>query len=301
MSADAPRRAGYVALLGRPNVGKSTLLNRLLAQKISITSPKPQTTRHTILGIKTLPRAQIVYVDTPGLHSNARRAMNRYMNRAAGNVLGYVDIVVLMVDALAWTDEDEAVVRRLRDFEGQVIVAVNKVDRIADKTLLLPFMERVGQHQRGAEIIPVSALRRDNLDTLERLIAERLPESEFLFSQDQVTTASERFIAAELIREKLTRHLRDELPYALTVEIEHFHEQGRLVRIGAVIWVERQGQKAIIIGEKGAVLKEIGRQARLDMEKIFRRKVFLESWVKVREGWADDERALLNLGYREQS
>ncbi len=301
MSADAPRRAGYVALLGRPNVGKSTLLNRLLAQKISITSPKPQTTRHTILGIKTLPGVQLVYVDTPGLHSNARRAMNRYMNRAAGNVMGYVDIVVLIVDALAWTDEDEAVVRRLRDFEGQIIVAVNKVDRIADKTLLLPFMERVGQYQRDAEIIPVSALRHDNLDTLERLIAERLPESEFLFSEDQVTTASERFIAAELIREKLTRYLRDELPYALTVEIEHFREQGRLVRIGAVIWVERQGQKAIIIGEKGGTLKEIGRQARLDMEKIFRRKVFLESWVKVREGWADDERALLNLGYREQS
>lgn len=295
------QRAGYVALLGRPNVGKSTLLNRLLAQKISITSPKPQTTRHTILGIKTLTDTQIVYVDTPGLHRNARLAMNRYMNRAAGNVLGYVDVVVLLVEALRWTAEDDNVIRRLAAFQGPVILAVNKVDRLTDKARLLPFLQELSSKRAFTEVVPISALKGDNLTLLEGLIARLLPESAFLFAEDQVTTASQRFLAAELIREKLTRYLRQELPYALTVEIETFVEEGRLLRIGAVIWVERQGQKAIVIGDKGATLKEVGRQARQDMEELFDRKVFLETWVKVREGWSDDERALRSLGYQEDS
>jgi GTP-binding protein Era len=294
-------RAGYVALLGRPNVGKSTLLNCLLDQKISITSPKPQTTRHTILGVKTLPTVQIVYVDTPGLHSHARRAMNRYMNRAASNVLGYVDAVVVMVEALRWTDEDEAAVGRLAAFTGPVILAVNKVDRVAEKSSILPFLARVSSKREFAEIVPISALRRDNLDTLESLVARLMPESEFFFSPDQITTASLRFRAAELLREKLTLHLRDEIPYALTVEIENFVEDGGLLRIGAVILVERSSQKGIIIGKRGRMLKEIGREAREDMERVFNRKVFLETWVTVKEGWSDDERALRGLGYQEQS
>ena len=293
------KRAGYVALLGRPNVGKSTLLNRLLAQKISITSPKPQTTRHAILGIKTLPDTQIVYVDTPGLHGNARRAMNRYMNRTAGSVLSYVDVAVLLVEGLRWTEEDDGVIRRMMDFKGAVILAVNKVDRISNKAELLPFLEQASEKREFANLVPISALRGDNLDALERVIAGLLPESEFLFSEDQVTTASERFIAAELIREKLTRRLREEIPYALTVEIEHFKDEKRLLRIGAIIWVERAGQKAIVIGEKGSTLKDIGSQAREDMEIIFGRKVFLETWVKVREGWSDDERALHSFGYQD--
>lgn len=297
--SDAVTRAGYVALLGRPNVGKSALLNRLLAQKISITSPKPQTTRHTILGIQTLADAQIIYVDTPGLHLNARRAINRYMNRVAGNTLAYVNIVVFLVEALRWTDEDEAVLQRLSVFEGPVILAVNKVDQVREKARLLPFLQKISSQRGFTEVVPISAVKADNVDVLEQLIVSLLPVSEFLFPPDQITTASRRFIAAELVREKLTRYLREELPYGLTVEIETFTERDDLLHIGALIWVERPGQKRIVIGEKGSVLKEIGRQAREDMESLFERKVFLETWVKVREDWADDERALRRLGYQD--
>jgi GTP-binding protein Era len=295
VTGTASSRAGYAALLGRPNVGKSTLLNRLIGQKLSITAPKPQTTRHVILGIQTLPEAQIVYVDTPGLHRQRRRAMNRYLNRAAASVLGYVDVVVFLIEAPRWTEEDEDVLRRLADFHGPVVLAANKVDRIADKRRLLPFLQEMAGKRDFAEVAPLSALEGDNVAVLERIIARLLPEQEFLFPEDQITTASERFLAAELIREKLTRLLREELPYALTVEIERFVEEGRLVR--AVIWVERETQKGIVIGEKGATLREVGRQARGDMERLFGRKVFLETWVKVREGWSDDERALRSLGY----
>lgn len=297
MIAPASVRAGYAALLGRPNVGKSTLLNRLIGQKLSITAPKPQTTRHLILGIRTLPEAQIVYVDTPGLHRQSRRAMNRYLNRAAASVLGYVDVVVFLVEALRWTDEDEDVLNRLVDFQGPVVLAVNKVDRISDKTRLLPFLQEIASKRNFVEVAPLSALEGDNVPALERIIARLLPEREFLFPEDQITTASERFLAAELVREKLTRLLREELPYALTVEIERFVEEDRLVRIHAVIWVERETQKGIVIGEKGRTLREVGRQARGDMERLLGRKVFLETWVKVREGWSDDERALRSLGY----
>ena len=290
-------RAGYAALLGRPNVGKSTLLNRLIGQKISITAPKPQTTRHVILGIQTLPEAQIVYVDTPGLHRQGRRAMNRYLNRAAASVLGYVDVVVLLIEALRWTDEDSDVVQRLAAFSGPVVLAVNKADRIADKGRLLPFLQEVAGRRLFTDVVPLSALKGDNVAALEQVIARCLPVSDFLFPPDQITTASERFLAAELIREKLTRLLREELPYALTVEIERFAEEERLTQIHAVIWVERAGQKGIVIGEKGATLREVGRQARQDLERLLGRPVFLETWVKVREGWSDDERALRSLGY----
>jgi len=289
--------AGYAALLGRPNVGKSTLLNRLIGQKISITAPKPQTTRHVILGIQTLPEAQIVYVDTPGLHRQGKRAMNRYLNRAAASVLGYVDVVVFLIEALRWTVEDEDVLQRLTEFTGPVVLAVNKVDRIADKQRLLPFLGEIASKRQFVEVVPLAAINGDNVVALEQMITRLLPEQEFLFPEDQITTSSERFLAAELIREKLTRLLREELPYALTVEIERFVEEGRLVRIHAVIWVERASQKGIVIGEKGATLREVGRQARQDLERLLDRKVFLETWVKVREGWSDDERALQSLGY----
>jgi len=290
-------RAGYAALLGRPNVGKSTLLNRLIGQKLSITAPKPQTTRHVILGIQTLPEAQIVYVDTPGLHRQGRRAMNRYLNRAAASVLGYVDVVVLLIEALRWTEEDGDVLQRLAVFPGPVVLAVNKADRIADKARLLPFLRDMAGQRAFAEIVPLSALKGDNVAALEQVIARLLPVGDFLFPADQITTASERFLAAELIREKLTRLLREELPYALTVEIERFAEEERLTRIHAMIWVERASQKGIVIGEKGATLREVGRQARQDLERLLGRPVFLETWVKVREGWSDNERALQSLGY----
>ena len=290
-------RAGYAALLGRPNVGKSTLLNRLIGQKLSITAPKPQTTRHVILGIQTLPDAQIVYVDTPGLHRRGQRALNRHLNRAAASVLGYVDVVVWLVEALRWTEEDEDVLQRLTDFAGPVVLAVNKVDRIPDKSRLLPFLRELAAKRSFSEVVPLAAIDGDNVAALEQVIARLLPVGDLLFPTDQITTASERFLAAELIREKLTRLLREELPYALTVEIERFADEGRLARIHAVIWVERETQKGIVIGEKGATLREVGRQAREDMERLFDRKVFLQTWVKVREGWSDDERALRSLGY----
>jgi GTP-binding protein Era len=295
--AEKEQHAGYVALLGRPNVGKSTLLNQLIGQKISITAPKPQTTRHVILGIQTLPEAQIIYVDTPGLHRQGRRAMNRYLNRAAASVLGYVDVVVFLIEALRWTEEDQDVLQRLTSFTGPVALAVNKVDRITDKRRLLPFLQEMASQREFVEVVPLAAINGDNVDTLEQVIARLLPAREFPFPEDQITTASERFLAAELIREKLTRLLREELPYALTVEIEQFVEEGRLVRIHAVIWVERASQKGIVIGEKGVALREVGRQAREDLERLLGRKVFLETWVKVREGWSDDERALRSLGY----
>lgn len=290
-------RAGYAALLGRPNVGKSTLLNRLIGQKLSITAPKPQTTRHVILGIQTLPDAQIVYVDTPGLHRRGQRALNRHLNRAAASVLGYVDVVVWLVEALRWTEEDEDVLQRLTDFAGPVVLAVNKVDRIADKSRLLPFLQELAAKRSFSEMVPLAAIDGDNVAALEQVIARLLPVGDLLFPTEQITTASERFLAAELIREKLTRLLREELPYALTVEIERFADEGRLARIHAVVWVERETQKGIVIGEKGATLREVGRQAREDMERLFDRKVFLQTWVKVREGWSDDERALRSLGY----
>lgn len=295
--AESQSHAGYVALLGRPNVGKSTLLNQLIGQKISITAPKPQTTRHVILGIQTLPEAQIIYVDTPGLHRQGRRAMNRYLNRAAASVLGYVDVVVFLIEALRWTEEDEDVLQRLTAFTGPVVLAVNKVDRITDKRRLLPFLQEMAAKSQFTEVVPLAAINGDNVATLEQVIARLLPTQAFLFPEDQITTASERFMVAELIREKLTRLLREELPYALTVEIEQFVEEGRLVRIHAVIWVERASQKGIVIGDKGSTLREVGRQAREDMERLLDRKVFLETWVKVREGWSDDERALRSLGY----
>ncbi len=290
-------RAGYAALLGRPNVGKSTLLNRLIGQKLSITSPKPQTTRHVILGIQTLPDAQIVYVDTPGLHRRGRQALNRYLNRAAASVLGYVDVVVWVVEALRWTEEDEDVLHRLADFAGPVVLAANKVDRITDKSRLLPFLRDLASRRNFSEVVPLAAINGDNVAALEQVIARLLPARDPLFPEEQMTTASERFLAAELIREKLTRLLREELPYALTVEIEHFVDEGRLTRVHALIWVERETQKGIVIGEKGAMLREVGRQARKDMERLFGRKVFLQTWVKVREGWSDDERVLRSLGY----
>ncbi len=295
-----PTRCGYVALVGRPNVGKSTLLNRLLGQKISITSEKPQTTRHRILGIKTESGAQAVYVDTPGIRPGARHGINRYMNRTAGAVLHDTDIVLFLVEGLRWSEEDEHVLQLLAGVRAPVILVVNKVDRITDKRDLLPHLQALGARREFAHVIPLSASAGDNVDALERRVLELLPQAPLLFPEDQVTDRSERFLAAELIREKLFRRLGQELPYGLTVEIEQFAERNEVAHISAVIWVGRPGHKAIVIGAHGAGLKEIGRQARLDMERQFERKVMLNLWVKVKEGWADDERALRSFGYTDE-
>lgn len=291
-------KCGYVALVGQPNVGKSTLLNHVLGQKLSITSRKPQTTRHLIQGVKTVEQGQMIFVDTPGLHSNGKKAMNRYLNRAAASTLAGVDVVVWLVGALAFGEEEEHILSLLQGNTAPVILVVNKVDQVADKALLLPFLEQLAQRYAFADIVPLSALRGDNLDVLQQRVLALLPEREPLYPEDQITDRPERFFVAEIIREKLIRCLGQELPHATTVEIEQYKEEGRLVRIAALIWVERDGQKAIVIGKDGAMLKKIGERARHDLEAFLDHKVFLQLWVKVRKGWADDERALHSLGYQ---
>jgi GTP-binding protein Era len=296
----AAMRCGFVAIIGRPNVGKSTLLNRLVGQKISITAPRPQTTRHRILGIKTVAQGQLLYVDTPGLHRReAGRAINRYLNRTARAALSDVDVVLWVVEALRWTEEDEDILMRLADHAAPVILAVNKVDRVKDKAALLPFLQSLAGKRALAALVPISAQGGDNLEQLEAAVLARLPESPPLFPEDQVTDRSERFLAAELVREQLTRRLGAELPYAVTVQIEQFSQQDGVLHIHAVIWVEKEGQKAIVIGKGGAALKEVGRRARLAMERVFDAKVFLKTWVRVKESWSDDERLLRQLGYDE--
>jgi GTP-binding protein Era len=290
-------RCGHVAIVGRPNVGKSTLLNRLIGQKLAITSHKPQTTRHTILGVKTLPAGQILYVDTPGLHRRGANAMNRYLNRAARSVLRDVDLVLFVCEALRWTEEDQAVVDELGATRVPVITAVNKIDRVKDKSELLPFLERLAGRLDSREIVPVSARTGAQLEHLEKVVLQLLPAGPSLFPPDQLTDRSERFLAAELVREQLTRRFSAELPYALTVEIERFEEEGRLYRIGALVWVERESQRRILLSHKGLAMKEAAREARLQMERMFDRKVFLEVWVKVKKSWSSDEQVLARLGY----
>ena len=297
MNKDPKFRCGYVGLIGRPNVGKSTLLNHLIGQKISITSHKPQTTRHRILGIKTTAQAQFVFVDTPGLHQGGKHAMSRYLNRAAASTLNDVDVVIFLVEALKFTDEDASVLTKLKTIKMPVILAINKVDRVNDKEKLLPFLADMSQKMNFAEVLPISALKDVNLKEIETAIVKHLPESEPFFDEDQITDRSIRFLAAEIIREKLTRSLHQELPYNLTVEIEQFKPGDEQTLIHAVIWVERDNQKGIVIGKNGERLKEIGKQSRLDIAKLIEHRVHLELWVKVKEGWSDDERALHSLGY----
>lgn len=295
---DAPvTRCGYVAIVGRPNVGKSTLLNHILGQKLAITSRKPQTTRHNMLGIKTEGNVQAVYVDTPGLHKHNDKALNRYMNRSASSALKDVDVVVFVVDRTRWTDEDQLVLEKVQHVKCPILLAVNKADRLEDKSELLPHLNWLAEQLPQAEIVPISALQGQNLDTLEKLVGERLPESEHFYPEDQITDRSSRFLAAELIREKIMRQLGAELPYQITVEIEEFKQEGRILHIHGLILVERDGQKKIIIGDKGERIKRIGQEARKDMETMFDSKVMLNLWVKVKGGWSDDERALRSLGY----
>ena len=291
---------GYVAIVGRPNVGKSTLLNHILGQKLCITSRKPQTTRHTLLGIKTKDNIQVIFVDTPGIHTNQERAINRVMNRSAASVIADVDLVIFVVDRFEWSEADEYVAKYLSNNQVPVIVAVNKVDMIEDKDALLPHLKFLASKVNAADFIPLSALRKINLDELEAKIQTYIPQKIHLYPEDQITDRSERFLAAEIVREKITRQLGAEVPYQVTVEIEQFRVEGKMTYIDALILVERDGQKKIIIGTKGERIKKIGEQARADIESLLDSKVMLRTWVKIRSGWSDDERALRSLGYMDE-
>jgi GTP-binding protein Era len=292
-------KVGYVALVGRPNAGKSTLLNHLVGQKICITSRRPQTTRHRIHGIKTTPAGQAIFVDTPGIHAEQKRAMNRYLNKAASSALGGVDVIVWVIDSWKWHEENEVVLAQLRNVACPVILAVNKIDQCEDKEALLPFLDIASKRFGFAAIVPIAALKNINLDRLEETIMGLLPEGEPIFPEDQVTDRTERFFAAEIIREKLIRSLGQEVPHAIAVQVESYKEEKNLNRIHAIIWVEREGQKAIVIGKDGEVLKKVGQRAREEMEKMFERKVYLNLWVKVKKGWTDSESVMQSLGYNE--
>jgi len=295
------KRCGLIAIVGRPNVGKSTLLNSLLGQKTSITSRKPQTTRHRILGILTEENNQAVLVDTPGLHAEEKRAINRLMNRAASSSIVEVELVVFLVEGTRWTADDELVLTKIKRSNARCILVVNKIDNIQDKDELLPHLKVLGEKHDFTDIVPISAVKGHNVDTIRKLCIDSLPEGDFWFPEDYVTDRSGRFMASEIVREKLIRFTGDELPYSTTVEIEQFKVDDKgIIHINALILVERSSQKRMVIGNKGERLKTIGQEARRDMEALFEQKVFLETWVKVKSGWADDERALRSLGYGDE-
>ncbi len=290
-------RCGLVAVIGRPNVGKSTLINAIMGRKVSIVTAKPQTTRHRILAVHTTDTAQIIFVDTPGLHRKAGKAMNRLMNRTAANALADADLVLFVSDATHWTSADDDVLKRLRKVKAPVIAVLNKVDKVHPKEKLLDAIALMSARLDFAEIVPLSALRETNLDELLKLLPPFLPESPPLFPEDMHTDRSQEFHAAEVIREKLTLMLHQELPYGLTVQVERYLDEESGITINAIIWVERDSQKGIVVGKQGSLLKKVGRAARLELKEQLGRNVHLELWVKVKSNWADNEKDLMNLGY----
>jgi len=294
---DGDFRFGYVSIIGRPNVGKSTLLNQILGQKVSIVTAKPQTTRQRIAGIKTTSQGQVVYLDTPGIHHSAGRALNRYMNRVAQASFQDVDLVLFLVEAGNWTRQDEFVAKALASVQVPVILVLNKVDLVPDKAKLLEFVDRNFRDRNFAAVMMVSARNGSGVGELEKQVLERLPFSRPYYDEDQFTDRSERFLAAEMIREQLTLRLHQELPYALTVQIEEFRRKGGLLTIGAIIWVERESQKQITIGKNGAVLKQVGSGARIALEELLGEKVYLRLWVKVSKDWSDNEKLIERFGY----
>jgi GTP-binding protein Era len=288
-----------VALIGKPNTGKSTLMNALVGEKLSITAHRPQTTRHQILGIKTTETCQCIFVDTPGIHDNNSKAIHRYMNRAATSMLDDADLICVLLDITFFNQDDEKILQRIAAYEN-VLLVVNKVDQLT-REACLPLMQKISQLAPRFECVPVSALTGDNLERLEQLIVARLPVGVPHFPDDQLTDKSMRFISAEIVREKLFRALKQELPYSITVNIDHYIEEADITRISATIWVERKSQKAIVIGKKGDQLKKIGSLARADIEKLLGNRVYLQLWVKIRADWADDEQSLAAFGYSDGS
>lgn len=298
MAEEQPYRSGFAAVVGRPNVGKSTLINALVGTKVSIVTPKPQTTRHRILGIRTEARSQVVFIDTPGLHTDARKAMNRLMNRAADSAIRDAEVVLFLVEANRWTADDAHALKRIAAAGGSAVIAViNKIDKVHPKEELLRVIEEMTARFTFAEVVPVSALRKENLDRLVSLLPAYLPESPPLFPETAVSDRNERFRAAELIREKLTLALRQEVPYGLTVQVERFEREPAGLAIAALILVERESQKGIVVGKGGALLKKAGRAVRLELKEQYGMPVHLDLWVKVRDNWADSEEQLLRLGY----
>ena len=288
---------GFVSIAGRPNVGKSTLLNRLVGQKLSITAHKPQTTRHSILGIHTEDDRQVIYVDTPGIHVTGKHKLNQVLNRTASSSLHDVSAVILMVQALVWNDDDQRAFDLVSGSGVPFFIAVNKIDTIKHKKDLLPYLTEMPRHENLIDVFLISARKEAGLGALTSAVHERIPEAPWQYAEDELTDRSSRFLAAEAVREQLTRLLSAELPYALSVEVETFEESKALLRIGAVIWVDKNSQKGIVIGKGGSQLKEVGTRARATLETLFDNKVHLQLWVRVKEGWADDERALRSLGY----
>lgn len=298
-SSPENQHCGFIAIVGRPNVGKSTLLNKILGQKISITSRKPQTTRHRIMGVDTDGDYQSIYVDTPGLHIEEKRAINRLMNRAANSSLSDVNLVFFLVDGTHWTKDDEMVLTKLQKSNFPVVLCVNKVDNVQDRNEVMLHMAEMSKKMDFVDVVPISAKQGKNIDVLRKHVRNHLPKATHHFPEEYVTDRSQRFMASEIVREKLMRFTGEELPYSVTVEIERFDYNPETdgFHINALILVERNGQKKMVIGKGGEKIKTIGREARLDMEELFGRKVYLETWVKVKSGWADDERALRSLGY----
>jgi GTP-binding protein Era len=290
-------RCGTIALSGRPNVGKSSLLNKLIGQKLSITAHKPQTTRHALLGIRTIEDTQFVYIDTPGIHGQAKRTLNRVLNKTASSAATGADMMVLVVQALTWTADDKLALEVVQRQGKPWILAVNKVDLVKPKELLLPWIQSLEGVDDAVTVVPVSATKGDNINVLQDEIKALLPLADFMFDGEALTDRSSRFLAAELVREQLTRFLSQELPYAISVEVEEFHQTDSLARIASVIWVEKNSQKSIVIGKGGKNLKEIGSRARREMEQLFDSKVHLQLWVKVKDGWSDDAAMIRNLGY----
>jgi GTP-binding protein Era len=300
--SDTEYKAGFAAVIGRPNVGKSTIMNVLLGQKLSITSPKPQTTRHRVHGIHTTEDYQMVFVDTPGMHLGAKKSINRYMNRTANSAFDDVDVILMVVEAGKFTQEDEAVASKCQHQDVPVLLVVNKIDKFKNKEDLLPFIQKVSEKVQFDQLIPVSAYNKSGIDLIEKAILSYIPQQEAIFPEDYITDRSTRFLASEIVREKLMRVLGEEVPYGITVEIEQFKydESEQRWLINALILVERSGQKQIVIGQKGRQIKEIGTQARKDMMHLLDGRVHLELWVKVKENWSDDDRALASLGYTDE-
>jgi len=290
-------KSGFVAVIGRPNVGKSTIINEFMGQKLTITSPKPQTTRHRIHAIDTTKDYQIVFVDTPGIHISRKKAINSYMNRAASSSLKDVDVILWLVEAGLWTKEDDRVLEHVSSLDCPVILVINKIDKLKHPDLLLPYLQDMTVKYNADEVYPLSAFKKNDVSKLKSMILKYLPVQSMIFDPDFITDRSEKFIVAEFIREKLMRHLSDELPYDLTVEIEKYELDGELQRVSAKIFVDKTSQKNIVIGKNGEMLKKIGTEARKSIEGLLEKKVFLQLWVKVSTGWSDDKKSLSSLGY----